>query len=137
VDYVEKWINLQKQNVAVSGFVMMQTSMFSSLMLETVAIETTTGTHFVRIIIMKDIRVIGRNVKKGDWKECQKCRKDFETEMYVWYGTNEYNFEKLANPPKYEPTKCAKCRKIIKLGEDGYSLIRGQYLCEKCGGLEL
>jgi hypothetical protein len=74
---------------------------------------------------------------KGDWKECRKCREDFETEMYVWYGTNEYNFEKLANPPKYEPTECAECGKIIKLGEDGYSVFKGKYLCEKCGGLDL
>ncbi len=74
---------------------------------------------------------------KGDWKECQECREDFETKMYVWYGTNDYNFEKLVNPPKYEPTKCAKCSKIIKLGEEGYCMTGGQYLCEKCGGLEL
>jgi hypothetical protein len=74
---------------------------------------------------------------EGDWKECQKCREDFETEMYVWYGTNEYNFEKLPNPPEYEPTKCAKCGKIIKLGEDGYSMFKGEYFCEKCRGLEL
>jgi len=73
---------------------------------------------------------------KGDWKECRKCREGFETEMYVWYGTNEYNFEKLANPPKYKPTKCAKCKRIIRLGEDGYSQIGERYLCLKCEGLE-
>jgi hypothetical protein len=27
--------------------------------------------------------------------------------VYLWYGTNEYNFEKLPNPPAYEPTKCS------------------------------
>lgn len=70
---------------------------------------------------------------KGDWKECQECRKSFETEMYVWYGTNEYNFEKLANPPEYEPTKCSKCGNIIKLGEDDYIELGRQYFCEKCG----
>lgn len=75
---------------------------------------------------------------KGDWKECQECREDFETEMYVWYGTNEYNFEKLANPPKHEPTKCAKCKKIIKLSEDEHSLTaEGQYLCGECTSFEL
>jgi len=26
------------------------------------------------------------------------CEGNFGTEMYVWYGTNEYNFEKLVNP---------------------------------------
>jgi len=58
-----KQVNLQKQNVVVSGFAMMQTSMFFSLSLEIVAIETTIDTHFVRIIITKSMRVIGRTVK--------------------------------------------------------------------------
>jgi hypothetical protein len=35
----------------------------------------------------------------GTWQACPKCRADFLTEIYVWYGTNEYNFEKLVNPP--------------------------------------
>jgi len=63
VDYAGKRVNLQKQNAAVSGFVMMQTSTFSFLMLEIVAIETMTGTHFVRIISMKAMRGIGKSVK--------------------------------------------------------------------------
>ena len=33
----------------------------------------------------------------GRWQDCSKCREDFETEMYVYYGTNEYNFQMLAN----------------------------------------
>ena len=74
---------------------------------------------------------------EGDWKECQKCREGFETEMYVWHGTNEYNFEKLEDPPKYEPTLCSKCGTVINLGEGGYSLFRGKYSCMKCGGFEL
>jgi len=55
----------------------------------------------------------------GHWKECSQCREDTETEMYVYYGTNEYNFEKLENPPDYEPTKCqvwgrnqTRCRRL-------------------------
>lgn len=68
----------------------------------------------------------------GDWKDCSECREDFETEMYVWYGTNEYNFEKLKNPPKYEPTRCAKCNRVISLGEDGYTMKGGAYFCERC-----
>ena len=67
----------------------------------------------------------------GDWKECPECRDSLETEMYVWYGTNEYNFEKLENPPEYEPTKC-QCGKVIALGRDGYSHGPDGYLCEKC-----
>ena len=55
---------------------------------------------------------------KGDWKNCRKCRTSLKTEIYVWYGTNEYNFEKLPNPPSFEPTKCSKCGVAIKLGTD-------------------
>mgnify|MGYP000097261439 FL=1 len=68
----------------------------------------------------------------GDWKDCAKCRESFETEMYVWYGTNEYNFEKLPNPPEYEPTHCADCGKVILLGTDGYSVWGADYLCDPC-----
>jgi hypothetical protein len=70
---------------------------------------------------------------KGDWKDCPECRKEFETEMYVWYGTNEYNFEKLPNPPTYEPTHCSKCGKVIALGTDGYVMSGGKYFCGRCG----
>jgi hypothetical protein len=69
---------------------------------------------------------------KGDWKDCPKCRKEFETEMYVWYGTNEYNFEKLPNPPAYEPTHCSECGAVIVLGEGGYSQHGGEYRCQRC-----
>lgn len=68
----------------------------------------------------------------GRWMECQKCRGDFETEMYVWYGTNAYNFEKLQNPPAYEPTRCSGCKAVIVLSEDAHSLKGGKYLCEAC-----
>lgn len=71
----------------------------------------------------------------GDWQDCEECRANFETEMYVWYGTNEYNFVKLKNPPSYEPTRCAKCNRIIRLGEDGYSIKGKEYFCMRCGGL--
>lgn len=70
----------------------------------------------------------------GHWKDCQKCKDDFQTELYVWYGTNEYNFEKLENPPEYEPTTCSACGKIIKLGEDGYAQKGDNYFCMACGG---
>lgn len=69
----------------------------------------------------------------GTWQACDECGNAFETEMYVWYGTNAYNFEKLANPPSFEPTFCASCRSRINLGEDGYILKpSGKYLCESC-----
>jgi hypothetical protein len=68
----------------------------------------------------------------GNWKECKSCRKGCETELYVYYGTNEYNFEKLENPPPYQPTRCAMCRRMLNLSRGGWSLSGGQHLCEKC-----
>ncbi|MBI4211904.1 MAG: hypothetical protein HY540_04620, partial [Deltaproteobacteria bacterium] len=68
----------------------------------------------------------------GDWKTCKSCRKSCEPEMYAYYGTNEYNFEKLPNPPSYNPTHCTTCNKVISLGYDGYSMKGSQYFCEDC-----
>lgn len=74
---------------------------------------------------------------QGKWRNCPKCRESFdETEIYVYYGTNGYNFEKLSDPPAYEPTKCARCGKVINLGEDGYSMKGKEYLCEVCSDRE-
>jgi len=69
----------------------------------------------------------------GNWKTCKKCKKEFDAEMYVWYGTNEYNFSKLENPPTYEPTKCSSCNKIIKLTEGGYTVTVNGCYCFGCG----
>lgn len=68
----------------------------------------------------------------GDWQSCEECKESFETEIYVYYGTNEYNFEKLENPPKFEPTRCVKCNRIISLGEDAYTWGREGYFCDRC-----
>ncbi len=68
----------------------------------------------------------------GSWQSCSKCRQDFETEMYVYYGTNEYNFEVLANPPAFRPTLCDKCGARISLGYDSYSSLGARYTCAKC-----
>jgi transposase len=54
----------------------------------------------------------------------------------VYYGTNEYNFEWLENPPEYEPTRCARCNTVIVLSEGGFSMLGGEYFCGKCGGFE-
>jgi hypothetical protein len=69
---------------------------------------------------------------EGRWQDCTKCRESFETEMYVYYGTNEYNFVKLENPPAFEPTHCTRCGHVISLAEDGYSILGEEYLCEAC-----
>ena len=74
---------------------------------------------------------------KGDWKTCKKCRAGFEPEMVVWYGTNEHNFEKMPDPPSYEPTKCSRCGVIIKLGTDGHTRSGDEYWCEKCAEKEM
>lgn len=76
-----------------------------------------------------------REEHSGRWQDCLECKKAFETEMYVYYGTNEYNFEKLPNPPKFKPTHCAKCKKVIHLGEGGYSSKGDKYYCMRCSGL--
>lgn len=74
---------------------------------------------------------------KGNWKDCEECRQSIETEMYVWYGTNEYNFEMLPNPPLYKPTHCSKCGVVIKLGTDGYTRSGNEYWCEVCAAKEM
>jgi hypothetical protein len=69
----------------------------------------------------------------GDrWQDCEECKEKFETEMYVYFATNEFNFEKLVNPPKYEPTHCKDCNRVIKLGGEAYSYGSEGYSCEKC-----
>lgn len=68
----------------------------------------------------------------GAWQDCAECRSEFETEMYVYYGTNEYNFTKLENPPAFEPTKCHRCGKVIDLGRGGYSYSKGRHYCGEC-----
>ena len=69
---------------------------------------------------------------QGRWQECVECREGFETEIYAYYGTNEYNFEKLSDPPNVEPTLCSNCRHGIELSEGGYSILGSDYLCASC-----
>lgn len=71
---------------------------------------------------------------KGDWKDCKQCREDFSDnlEMYVDYGTNEYNFEKLPNPPAFEPTYCSQCGEHIIMANGGYSVRGDTYTCHGC-----
>ncbi len=68
----------------------------------------------------------------GAWRTCDACRAAFETEIYVYYGTNEYNFEKLEDPPTFEPTRCKECNQIIRLAEDGYTMRGDKYICTDC-----
>ena len=68
----------------------------------------------------------------GDWKSCAVCRGDFETEDYVGFSSSEYNFEKLENPPAFEPTHCSTCGTIIRRAEGGYSMRGKEYWCGSC-----
>jgi hypothetical protein len=70
---------------------------------------------------------------EGAWQDCLECKEAFETEMYVYYGTNEFNFNKLQNPPSYKPTLCSGCGMEIKLGTDAYIRSDGKYWCQECG----
>jgi hypothetical protein len=76
----------------------------------------------------------------GKWQDCAECRASFQAEIYVWYGTNEYNFEKLPNPPAYEPTRCDRCGVVIKLADSQrqianrrFQMAKGRDAC--AGGL--
>lgn len=73
----------------------------------------------------------------GDWRECQECRNEFDAEIYVYYGTNQYNFAKLENPPAYEPALCSGCGTRLNLGEGGYSLSQKGYFCLQCTDKQL
>ena len=69
---------------------------------------------------------------EGDWKTCEKCRTQLDPEMAAWYGTNEYNFEKMPDPPTFEPKKCAKCGAVIVMANGGYSYGPDGFKCEAC-----
>jgi hypothetical protein len=72
----------------------------------------------------------------GEWKTCEPCRRAFATELYVYFGTNEYNFERLENPPAVEPTRCRVCQKRIRLGEDSFGGRAGHDVCRSGGEAE-
>jgi hypothetical protein len=69
----------------------------------------------------------------GTWLSCARCHSELDTEDYVHFGTNEYNFQKLADPPSYESTRCSKCSVIIVRSEGGYSTLGRKFYCGACG----
>lgn len=69
---------------------------------------------------------------EGRWQDCPKCREAMPLEMFVYHATNEYNFEKLANPPVFEPTYCSDCGVIIRLSTDGYMVRGKEFICDAC-----
>jgi hypothetical protein len=73
----------------------------------------------------------------GEWKDCPECRAEIDTEMYVWYGTNEFNFEKLESSPEFEPTRCHGCGRVIRLAYEGHSYKAGKHYCQECSAADL
>ncbi|EGG21760.1 hypothetical protein DFA_01646 [Cavenderia fasciculata] len=45
---------------------------------------------------------------RGAWQKCLECQRMMGVPSFADQGTNEYNFVKLANPPKYTIT-CSYC----------------------------
>ena len=68
----------------------------------------------------------------GPWAECTTCPSEIPTEMYVHYGTNEYNFVRLENPPTFDPTRCSRCNNVIDLSAGGYSRRGDALSCYRC-----
>ena len=68
----------------------------------------------------------------GNWRTCPICRDELPTELYVHHGTNEYNFEKLENPPSFEPSHCDKCGAVVSLVVGGYARGPEGLLCSAC-----
>lgn len=71
----------------------------------------------------------------GDWEDCKACIESQPTELYVYRGTNEYNFRILKNPPNFEPTLCSQCAQTISLIDGGYMIKGKAYVCENCSDL--
>jgi hypothetical protein len=71
----------------------------------------------------------------GSWTDRPRCLKESDrTERYVRCGTNEDNFERLANPPAFEPTRCHTCGRTIARGREGYATRGDESFCERCMG---
>jgi hypothetical protein len=68
----------------------------------------------------------------GRWQDCARCLEMMPMEMYVHSATNEYNFEKLENPPPFQLTPCSRCSVGISLAHDVYIMKGKDILCAAC-----
>ena len=69
----------------------------------------------------------------GDWKTCGVCLKSFDAEIYAWYGTNRYNFEKLQHVPTFTPRHCNACGRVLSAANGGFTNFpSGGIACEDC-----
>jgi hypothetical protein len=69
---------------------------------------------------------------QGRWQDCSECRERDPLELFVHLATNEYNFEKLENPPSFEPTYCSACGVPVRLSRDGYKMDSKGITCLAC-----
>lgn len=70
---------------------------------------------------------------RGDWQNCIKCKEEMETEMYVYSGTNHYNFEFLKELPAFQRTPCSQCQRLMDLAREGSTHNPdGTILCIEC-----
>lgn len=66
----------------------------------------------------------------GNWQNCEKCKDAFEIENHADFGTNDFNFEKLTNPPEIL-IKCANCNFQSNSAQDfAFQTSKGWY-CDK------
>jgi|GEM_PF-522549 len=73
---------------------------------------------------------------EGRWQDCTTCREAGPLELFVHHATNEYNFEKLENPPQFEPTRCLGCGVRVRLALDGYVMSSEGIKCMACDDAE-
>lgn len=71
-----------------------------------------------------------------DWHDCTRCEAHFsKLESYVGLATSNFNYQEdcLANPPKFEPTHCSRCQRIIKLNSESHTNCpNGETVCCDC-----
>jgi hypothetical protein len=68
---------------------------------------------------------------------CDKCNNAHQTETEAGYMTSNYNFQEdieRARPPDFQPTKCIKCGKQIKLNSEVSSRSVEGTRCQRCAG---
>jgi hypothetical protein len=73
---------------------------------------------------------------KGKWQECKKCEKSWDMANYVWYATNENNFETLANPPEVPETRCIGCKVLLDLEYDCIVGTKDGKMCLECSMID-
>ncbi|KAF8858677.1 hypothetical protein BDZ45DRAFT_389736 [Acephala macrosclerotiorum] len=71
----------------------------------------------------------------GKWQDCEKCKNNFmEVESYIGQGTSSFNFKDdvWENPPAFEPTRCNKCNRAIKMSSEPHMYGPNGLECGRC-----